>query len=725
MIRKRFDPRFLLGASLSVLVLGTPGAAGTPDCSALHRSVCAALDQVNLPRDLHGPVLDYLREEEPNLEAKDIALPFQDVAASYAVGYEQTFGPKTGAVPPRAQVPFRLNGVDGRGVWSWTVGYGCRLRFSPDGSRSLGDQAATWYASGNGYGEQLATWFETGAGWKRRRLEGAAAVDLRFHRAVEHVQVETLHRSLGRDLVGLFWRPSQWTSTLFQAPVQVRGLVPLAGTPGVHPGHADGSGEAIRCADPFGMAVLPPPKNQRFAFLNRFTAMHFMPDEMLLSAIRQGKGSLVAVTEPSQHVIRCLRWGRDGTMATPWGKLGEAGHVDGSEAEARFNRPTFLAPLEEGFLVADSGNHRLRLVVEGRGVTTWAGSGRADHQDHAHATQAAFQDPQGLAVDRRGRVFVADRGNHCIRMVGKAGQVSTIAGRPKVQGHQDGVGCQALFRDLRGLALDVQNHILFAADGHCIRRIDLDPADPASCAVTTVVGDAQRPGFQPLAGQPLAPCLHTPVGISLNQGHLFIADSGNRCVRVLDVEDSSRTLGTLVGDPEAGGGIQWGPCRDDLSFQPKGYAALDQVRTVLFHPGAETLLIAAGTCLAQVPAVHWRSRELRRTLFHQGTGPELTAPASVVRRVPFALTLGLPWAFLDRDAAEEPYRVRLHVDDPRGGWRPLPELEVSRWDFPLALEASLPDPGPRELRAVIMTAKGLSFEVARTVTVREQEEPAA
>ncbi|MBI2498041.1 MAG: gluconolaconase, partial [Opitutae bacterium] len=78
-------------------------------------------------------------------------------------------------------------------------------------------------------------------------------------------------------------------------------------------------------------------------------------------------------------------------------------------------------------------------------VTTFAGAtGQSGSADGPGAT-ARFNAPQGLAVDAAGNVYVADTGNHTIRMITPDGIVTTLAGQAGKAGHADGTTSAALF----------------------------------------------------------------------------------------------------------------------------------------------------------------------------------------------------------------------------------------------------------------------------------------
>ena len=91
------------------------------------------------------------------------------------------------------------------------------------------------------------------------------------------------------------------------------------------------------------------------------------------------------------------------------------GNTNGTGSGARFRFPSGLAVDRNGnLLVADTDNQVIRQVTAAGVVTTVGGSGVIGSTDAA-GTAAQFFNPKGIAVDRDGNIFVADRGNHTIR----------------------------------------------------------------------------------------------------------------------------------------------------------------------------------------------------------------------------------------------------------------------------------------------------------------------
>lgn len=127
---------------------------------------------------------------------------------------------------------------------------------------------------------------------------------------------------------------------------------------------------------------------------------------------------------------------------------------------ALFNSPGRLALTNQtqGILyISDRANHVIRLIelTPGR-VKTLAGRGEAGAQDGV-ANAAAFNSPQGIALDNRGNLWVVDSGNHTIRRVDVAtGMVETIAGSAGDSGLVNGMGSVARFNSPSGITLEVE-----------------------------------------------------------------------------------------------------------------------------------------------------------------------------------------------------------------------------------------------------------------------------
>jgi len=154
---------------------------------------------------------------------------------------------------------------------------------------------------------------------------------------------------------------------------------------------------------------------------------------------------------------------------------GSFGSANGVGTAASFSAPAGVAIDAAGYLyVTDSGNQLIRKITPGGLVSTLAGSGIAGSADGIGAA-ASFKNPDGIAVDGVGNLYIADSGNSTIRKVTPAGIVTTLAGTAGSPGRGNGQGPAASFNDPRGVAIDANGN-LFIGDlvNNIIREISTD-----------------------------------------------------------------------------------------------------------------------------------------------------------------------------------------------------------------------------------------------------------
>ena len=104
---------------------------------------------------------------------------------------------------------------------------------------------------------------------------------------------------------------------------------------------------------------------------------------------------------------------------------------DGGRAiSASLGEPNDVALDDDGNLyIADSGNSRIRLVSPDGIITTVVGNGDFDFSgDGGPATSATLNFPKGVAVNSAGNIYIADTGNHRVRKVSSNGIITTVAG---------------------------------------------------------------------------------------------------------------------------------------------------------------------------------------------------------------------------------------------------------------------------------------------------------
>ena len=152
---------------------------------------------------------------------------------------------------------------------------------------------------------------------------------------------------------------------------------------------------------------------------------------------------------------------------------------------------------------------------------------------------ARFNIPQGLAVDAAGNVYVADGNNHTIRkLVPATGVVTTLAGSTVSTSSVDGTGAAARFRGPVGMALDGGDLYVADTGGRAVRKVVL-----ATGAVTTVAGTLNTAGSTDGVGT--AARFNVPNGLALDAGSLYVSDSTDNTIRRIVL--ATGTVTTVAG----------------------------------------------------------------------------------------------------------------------------------------------------------------------------------
>lgn len=203
-----------------------------------------------------------------------------------------------------------------------------------------------------------------------------------------------------------------------------------------------------------------------------------------------------------------------------------AGNQNGVGALATFNRPHGVAVDASGTVyVADTGNHKVRMISPDGTVTDFAGTGVVGSSD-GPAGSAAFDSPVGVTVDADGNVYVSDSTRHTIRLITKLGMVRTIAGSGTA-GFADGMANNAMFSGPSGIALDAKGNLYVADSQNQAIRV----VSPAGM-VTTLAGSPQRRGMDDGTGDVASFAGPKAVAVD-SSGAVYVADEQNMAVRKL------------------------------------------------------------------------------------------------------------------------------------------------------------------------------------------------
>jgi secreted PhoX family phosphatase len=252
----------------------------------------------------------------------------------------------------------------------------------------------------------------------------------------------------------------------------------------------------------------------------------------------------------------------------------------GPATEARLNGPQGVGSDAAGnLLIADTGNHRLRVVAASTGtfygqsmtagdIYTIAGNGTGGHSgDGGLATRAEFNTPGDVVVDATGNLVIADERNNRIRVVAattgtfygkpmKAKHIYTVAGGGTGALGDGGPATRARLSSPQGVAVDPAGNLLIAdTNGQRIQVVAASTGTFYGQAMTagdiyTIAGNGTH-GFSGDGGTATSAELNSPDSVAVGTaGNVLIADTGNDRVRVVAASN-----GTFYGQAMTAGDI--------------------------------------------------------------------------------------------------------------------------------------------------------------------------
>lgn len=240
-------------------------------------------------------------------------------------------------------------------------------------------------------------------------------------------------------------------------------------------------------------------------------------------------------------LIKKIEMRPDGTAGPATTIAGTGARAFGGDGgpgpEARLDLPSaVVVDTQNNIIIADQANYRLRILEPNGIIDTLCGTGTPGFAgDGGPADQAQINGPRGqsappasrIAIDGRNRIYIADTGNHRIRLIDELGVISTIAGTG-VAGYSGdgGPALAAQFNTPSDVAI-APNGTLYVADtnNHAIRVIRPDGM------IETYAGTGTR-GFSGDGGPAAAAQLDRPYGVELAaNGNLYIADTHNQRIR--------------------------------------------------------------------------------------------------------------------------------------------------------------------------------------------------
>jgi hypothetical protein len=234
-------------------------------------------------------------------------------------------------------------------------------------------------------------------------------------------------------------------------------------------------------------------------------------------------GDMLIVADRGNHAIRMVDLGT-GSVATMagTGRLGTGAPSGGEPLGTDLRSPWDVLLHDYGLFIAMAGSHQIwRLDLQAGRIEPHAGSGREEIVDGA-AREAALAQPMALATDGE-RLFFADAESSSVRVTSfePGGPVETLVGTGLFEfGDRDGVGDEVRLQHAAGLAWGPGNHRLWIADTY---NHKLKTLDPGSRRVETV--------------EPFEETLAEPMGLATAGHYMLVADTNrHRILRVDQID---------------------------------------------------------------------------------------------------------------------------------------------------------------------------------------------
>ena len=277
---------------------------------------------------------------------------------------------------------------------------------------------------------------------------------------------------------------------------------------------------------------------------------------------------------------------------------------DGGQAlSAALNQPEGIAVDGSGNVYfADAAVHRVRKIGTDGSIQTIAGTGVAGFAgDGGQASAALLNQPYGLALDQAGNLYIADLGNARVRKVAPDGTIQTVAGGgalPATSTGQGGPASSAQLAQPRNVALDASGSLYISDFGaNQVYQVTTN-------GTLSLLAGTGTAGFSGVGTSAVLAQLNAPAGLAADStGALYIADSGNGCVRkvsngvIINVFDTPAPTGVAVNSS----GLPYIAAAGYFGTVVEQIAGVASARDVTLDAAGD-IYFTSGTFVMEIPA---------------------------------------------------------------------------------------------------------------------------
>jgi DNA-binding beta-propeller fold protein YncE len=239
-------------------------------------------------------------------------------------------------------------------------------------------------------------------------------------------------------------------------------------------------------------------------------------------------GDNLYVADTENHLIRRIDLkSRNVETIAGTGQQSREYFKTGPARSVALSSPWDLQLVDRVLYIAMAGPHQIWMLdLDKNEVSTFAGSGREERRDGS-VLEAGFAQPSGIASDGT-KLYVADSESNIIREIDLASRsVRTLVGGDLFEfGDVDGTGDDVRLQHPLGVVTYGNKVLIADTYNHKIKELD-----PKADKVTTLFGTG-KPG----QADGSRPSFYEPAGLTLANGNLYVADTDNHAIRVIDLK---------------------------------------------------------------------------------------------------------------------------------------------------------------------------------------------